>query len=239
MERIGAGQSPRGSPIIAGVNILALDTATEACSAAVLREDGSLFEAFEVAPRQHMHLLPRMMERVLAAAQLEKSDLTHCAFTNGPGAFTGIRIAAAQAQGIGLALGIPLLPVSTLAALAQTAFDRFTGDNVLVALDARMQEIYWACYTRNPTGLARLVGGERLSSAADIVIDSGIDLGAGHGWIESLRESAEFPVEFSLLPGAGSLARLAAAAAAAGGAIEASRISINYLRNQVADKAAN
>ncbi len=139
-----------------GVNILALDTATEACSAALLREDGCVFSEFEIAPRQHTRLLPRMMDAVIAAAAIDKRQLTHCAFSNGPGAFTGIRIAAAQAQGIGIALGIPLVPVSTLAVLAQVAFDRGEAERVLVALDARMQEVYWAVYNRDASGLAEL-----------------------------------------------------------------------------------
>ena len=76
------------------MNILAIDSATEACSAALLRADGEVFSEFEIAPRQHMRLLPQMMERVLAAGSVAKHSLTHCAFSNGPGAFTGIRIAA-------------------------------------------------------------------------------------------------------------------------------------------------
>ncbi len=107
------------------MNILALDSSTEACSAALLREDGEVFARFEIAPRQHTRLLPQMMNQVLGESGVEKSLLTHCAFANGPGAFTGIRIAAAQAQGIGIGLGIPLLPVSTLATLAQVSLDRY------------------------------------------------------------------------------------------------------------------
>jgi tRNA threonylcarbamoyl adenosine modification protein YeaZ len=84
----------------------------------LLRADGEVFAEFEVAPRQHTRLLPLMMEQVLNASAIPRHSISHCAFANGPGAFTGIRIAAAQAQGIGIALGIPLLPVSTLAVLS-------------------------------------------------------------------------------------------------------------------------
>jgi len=143
------------------VNILAIDSATEACSVALLREDGKVFGEFEIAPRGHNRLLPEMMRRVLSQAALKKSMLSHCAFSNGPGAFTGIRIAAAQAQGIGVGLNIPLIPVSTLAVLAQTSFDRYPHNSVLVALDARMQEIYWALYRRDQRGCACLSGSER------------------------------------------------------------------------------
>ena len=217
------------------MNLLALDTSTEACSVALRRADGEIFAEFEIAPRRHMALLPQMLQRVLAAAELDKRELTHCAFTNGPGAFTGIRIAAAQAQGIGLALGIPLLPLSTLAVLAQTAFEQHRGDRVLVGLDARMQEIYWAIYQRDADGRARLVDQERLSDAANVVIDDGIDFGAGHGWTEALSPRAKFPLLPGLMPEARAL--LSLAAAQADNAIDPGRIEINYLRNKVAEKA--
>lgn len=219
------------------MNILAIDSATEACSAALLREDGASFGEFDIAPRQHARLLPEMILRVLADAGLERSHLTHCAFGNGPGAFTGIRIAAAQAQGIGIGLGIPLLPVSTLAILAQTAFDRYSWRSTLAALDARMQEIYWACYARDDDGCARLLGEERLGSAAQLLQEADTESGAGHGWLTELRRERSFPIDENLLPDARSLLRLARRAADSGLAVDAGDIRINYLRNRVAEKA--
>ena len=164
------------------MNILALDTSTEACSAALLREDGAIFSEFEIAPRQHMKRLPMMMDDVLSAASVSRRSISHCAFANGPGSFTGIRIGTAQAQGIGLALNIPLIPVSTLAVLAQTCLDQNEYNNTLVALDARMQEVYWARYYRDEGGCARLEGSEHISPASKMDIDPGIECGAGHGW---------------------------------------------------------
>ena len=219
------------------MNILAIDTATEACSAAVLRADGASFDTFEIAPRRHNALLPGMMERVLDAAGIAKTDLTHCAFTNGPGAFTGIRIAAAQAQGIGIGLGIPLLPVSTLAVLAQAAIDRYACEKPLAALDARMDEIYWAEYRRDAAGLACLRGKERLDRVEAIEIDAATDFGAGHGWVEALRSQVAFEVDPALFPAAASLLKLAAVAARNGDGVEAGAIDINYLRNRVAEKS--
>ena len=220
------------------MNVLAIDTSTEACSAALLREDGAIFSEFKIAPRQHVQLLPVMMDAVLSAAKLQRRSISHCAFSNGPGAFTGIRIAAAQAQGIGLALDIPLLPVSTLAVLAQVCLDHFESDNTLVALDARMQEIYWAIYQRDSEGRARLVGSERLDSIDQIEIEASIECGGGHGWFEELRTRVSFPVDDSLLPSAQSLLKLASAAIEQNLGVDASHVSINYLRNQVAEKAA-
>ena len=219
------------------MNILAIDTSTEACSAALLRADGQIFSEFDVAPRQHTRLLPLMMDRVLLAAGIAKDSISHCAFANGPGAFTGIRIAAAQAQGIGIALGIPLLPVSTLALLAQTGIDRNNCSRPLVALDARMQEIYWALYQRDDKGLARLVGRERLTSVDAVELDDNVDLGIGHGWLDALRASAIFAVDAELLPDARSLLRLAQSAVQANRGVDATAVGINYLRNRVAEKA--
>ena len=219
------------------MNILAIDSSTEACSAALYREDGAIFDCFEIAPRQHARLLPAMMAQVLDAAGLDRMAITHCAFTNGPGAFTGIRIAAAQAQGIGIALGIPLLPVSTLAVLAQVAVDRMACSRPLAALDARMDEIYWGVYERDDSGLARLCGRERLDRAGEIDIDGAVDCGIGHGWVEELRAKVKFEVSSRLLPDAKSLLGLAAAAAREGSGVDAGAVGINYLRNRVAEKA--
>lgn len=222
-----------------GVNILALDTSTEACSAALLRDNGDIFAEFEVAPRQHVRLLPQMIESVLERAALDRRAITHCAFANGPGAFTGIRIAAAQAQGIGIGLGIPLLPLSTLAVLAQTGIDRYGCGRPLVALDARMQEIYWAVYRRDAGGLASSCGRERLSAVGQVEIDDEVDLGLGHGWVDALCARARIEIDRQLLPDARSMLKLAAAAVRAGGGVDASAAGINYLRNRVAEKAAS
>ena len=220
------------------MNILALDTSTEACSAALWREDGAIFSEFELAPRQHMKRLPLMMEAVLSAASVSRKSISHCAFCNGPGSFTGIRIGTAQAQGIGLALDIPLVPVSTLAVLAQTCLDQNQFGNTLVALDARMQEVYWARFRRNNEGFACLEGNEHVSSVNDMELESDIECGAGHGWMDELPSRVGFPVEVDLLPTARSLLKLAKKAIEQGNMVDARHIRINYLRNQVAKKAS-
>ncbi|MDH3221550.1 MAG: tRNA (adenosine(37)-N6)-threonylcarbamoyltransferase complex dimerization subunit type 1 TsaB [Gammaproteobacteria bacterium] len=219
------------------MNILAIDTSTEACSAALLRDDGAVFGEYAVAPRQHTTLLPAMMDGVLQASGLDKSAITHCAFANGPGAFTGIRIAAAQAQGIGIALNIPLLPISTLAVLAQTGFDCLDCRRILTALDARMGEIYWATYQRDENGHARLVGVERLGAANEIDIADDVDCGIGHGWSDELRDRVGFEIDAGLLPDARALLKLAESSARLGLGVAAGAVGINYLRNRVAEKA--
>ncbi len=225
-------------PYDCGVNLLALDTSTEACSVALLRTDGEVFHRFEVAPRQHNRLLPQMLDAVMTHADVARRELDYCAVTNGPGAFTGIRIAAAQAQGIGVALAIPLVPLSTLAVLAQTRFDRSPGNQVLVALDARMNEIYWAVYRRDQAGLAVACGPEHLSAESAVEIPSQVDCGAGHGWLEGLRSASSVEVDFDLLPDARSMLALARRQVEEAAVVPAEQIEMNYLRNRVAEKSA-
>lgn len=225
------------------MNILAIDTSTDACSAALLRDDGVIFSEFEVAPRQHTRLLPKMMDAVLRAAGCSRTMISHCAFANGPGAFTGVRIAASTAQGIGIALKVPLVPVSTLATLAQVSLDRQAGDTTMVALDARMGEVYWALYHRSEEGLAVLSGEEHLNTieAVNPVIVPSI--GAGHGWSvgqeswQSWTDAKNIDVDATLLPDSQSLLKLAENAIKQGQICTTENISINYLRNQVAEKS--
>lgn len=221
------------------MNILALDTATEACSVALRRADGAIFSEFEIAPRQHTRLLPIMMNAVLNAAQCTKSSITHCAFSNGPGAFTGVRIAAATAQGIGIALKVPLVPISTLATLAQVGFDQQADGSILVALDARLDEVYWAVYQSDDDGLACLSGTEHLSKICDVNIDASVKRGIGHGWLvgQPIWQSYSlFTVDTELLPHACSLLKLAARAVRQAQTCTAAEININYLRHQVTDR---
>jgi len=222
------------------LNILAIDTSTEACSAALLCSDGQVFSEFAITPRQHTRYLPQMMDAVLVAADLSKQSLTHCAFANGPGAFTGIRIAAATIQGISLGLNIPVVQISTLATLAQTCFDRYAVDNAVVALDARMDEVYWAQYQIDENRLALLVGEEKLDKLEDVVFDSTPACGAGHGWAVApdswLNGDSKIKIDSHLLPDARSLLKLARQAVLENQVLDAENTSINYLRNRVAEK---
>lgn len=223
------------------MNILALDTATEACSVALLRSDQSVFGEFELAPRQHNRLLPMMLDQVVSAAGLQRSEINYCAYTNGPGAFTGIRIGTAQAQGIGLALGIPLVPISTLAVIAQHCFDKSSARSVIATLDARMGEIYWARYCRGKTGLADLQGSEKLTSVSNPLPLGDIDtiVGSGVG-VLALPEvpPGSLTSDPHCLPDARFMLGLAERSIELGRCFSASVAPINYLRNQVAEKSA-
>ena len=127
------------------MKLLALDTATEACSAAVW-VDGGVAERYLLAPRRHAALIMPMIEDVLAEAGLGVGHLDAIAFGRGPGAFTGIRIAVGITQGIAFAADVPVVPISTLAALALGAAREFEQTHIATALDARMGEIYWGVY---------------------------------------------------------------------------------------------
>nr|WP_113866211.1 tRNA (adenosine(37)-N6)-threonylcarbamoyltransferase complex dimerization subunit type 1 TsaB [Brenneria salicis]NMN91575.1 tRNA threonylcarbamoyladenosine biosynthesis protein TsaB [Brenneria salicis ATCC 15712 = DSM 30166]RBP63045.1 tRNA threonylcarbamoyladenosine biosynthesis protein TsaB [Brenneria salicis ATCC 15712 = DSM 30166]RLM30795.1 tRNA (adenosine(37)-N6)-threonylcarbamoyltransferase complex dimerization subunit type 1 TsaB [Brenneria salicis ATCC 15712 = DSM 30166] len=132
--------------------ILALDTATEACSVA-LWNDGEIHSLFEVCPREHTQRVLPMVQQVLAEGGLTLGELDAVAFGQGPGSFTGVRIGIGIAQGLALGAELPMIGVSTLATLAQGAFRRINATQVLAAIDARMGEVYWAQYQRDADGV--------------------------------------------------------------------------------------
>ncbi len=127
------------------MNILALDTSTEACSAALLGEN-KIISRFEVKPNQHSHLLLPMIDELLAEAGLNKTQLDAIAFGCGPGSFTGLRIAASVAQGIAFAQDLPVIPISSLQTMAQAAYQAFGYKKVLVAIDAHVQSLYYGMF---------------------------------------------------------------------------------------------
>lgn len=165
------------------MKILAIETATEACSAAVLCED-DIVEQYEVAPRKHNELILPMCEQVLAECGVSLSQLDAVAFGCGPGAFTGVRIAAGVTQGIAYAHDLPVLMVSTLANLAQQAISESNLHNyILPAIDARMDEIYWAIYKAGDCSLVELVEQERVQAPESVELNfEPITYGLGSGW---------------------------------------------------------
>ncbi|AKH65347.1 MULTISPECIES: tRNA (adenosine(37)-N6)-threonylcarbamoyltransferase complex dimerization subunit type 1 TsaB [Photorhabdus] len=128
--------------------ILAIDTATEACSVALLN-DGAVLAQFEISPREHTQRILPMVQSVLAESGISLQQLDALAFGRGPGSFTGVRIGVGIAQGLALGAELPVIGVSTLNTMAQGVF-RLTGaTQVLAAIDARMGEVYWGQYTRD------------------------------------------------------------------------------------------
>jgi len=217
--------------------ILALDTATEACSVALLYQ-GQIRAHGEVIPRLHAQRLLPMLQALLAEAGIALSALDAIAFGRGPGAFTGVRIAASVVQGLAFALERPVLPVSNLAALAQRALREHGQTQVAAAIDARMGELYWGCY-RCEQGQMRLQGVEAVLPPAQAVLPgntSGHWFGAGSGWSVA-GEHQQLPISGKakdLLPHAQDILHLAALAYARGEVIPAEQAQPVYLRDKVA-----
>jgi tRNA threonylcarbamoyladenosine biosynthesis protein TsaB len=141
------------------MKILGLDTSGEACSAALLVE-GSVIQRLERAPRRHGELILGMLQGLLDEAGLGLRHLDAVAFGRGPGSFTGVRIAVAVAQGAAFGAGLPTVPISTLAALAQGEHRRTGRRRILAALDARMGELYWGAFEPGPEGVMVPLGAE-------------------------------------------------------------------------------
>ena len=221
------------------MNLLALDTATEACSAALCR-DGSVTARYEVAPRDHTRLVLPMVEGLLRDAGLAPGDLDALAFGRGPGSFTGVRIATSVVQGIALGAGLPVVGVSSLAAIAQRAWREHQASPVMVCLDARMGEVYWGVYRVDAGGVMQLQGDEHVSAPGAIAVgDSARDgvFAAGPGWdayAELARTEAAGGSDHGLLPHAQDMLTLALPAVAAGAVVPAHAALPTYLRDEVA-----
>jgi tRNA threonylcarbamoyladenosine biosynthesis protein TsaB len=219
------------------MNLLAIETSTEACSVALLCGD-TLIARSEIAPRRHAELLLPMCEAVLDEAGLRRGDLDVLAVGRGPGAFTGVRLAVSAVQGIALALDVPVVPVSSLAALALQAPDN--GARVLAVIDARMGEVY-AGWFRRVDARIEAIGDETVGAAAALrCADDAACNVIGSGWasyreaIESVLPSPPRWADGERYPQAADVARLAAPIAAKGGGIAADQVLPVYLRDKVA-----
>jgi len=224
------------------MNIIALDTCTESCSAALLYQ-GELFEYVEMTQRGHSELILGMLDKVLTQAGIGMSAIDVLAFGRGPGSFTGVRVGVGVAQGIAFARDIPVVPVSSLAAVAQGAADQLDIDHLAVAMDARMGEVYWARYQLEK-GLVEVGDHERVCPPQEFLADpsSSAWAGIGTGWREYdaiLRESFNnqlTQVSTEHYPRAASIVKLAQIEALAGRVLPADQAMPVYLRNNVAKK---
>ena len=159
------------------MKLLALETSTEACSVAV-SVDGAIHERVDHG-QHHSDVILGMAQQVLAEAGLTLKQLDAIAFSRGPGSFTSLRIGAGVVQGLAFGANLPVVPVSSLAVLAQGV----DAPKVLAAFDARMNQVYLGAYVRNEKGLAELEGQEIVIAPADVPLPEGSGwVGAGSGW---------------------------------------------------------
>jgi tRNA threonylcarbamoyladenosine biosynthesis protein TsaB len=165
------------------MKLLVIDTATEACSVAL--QVGDLYiSQFEICPQQHSQRLLPMVDEVLEEGCLSIKQLDCLAFGRGPGSFTGVRIATGMIQGLALGANLPVVAVSTLAAMAQQAIEQFQFEDIIAAIDARMGEVYFAHY-KNVAGIAQLQGQEQVlppAQAAILMSNTSSPCGVGSGW---------------------------------------------------------
>ncbi|MCW8899670.1 MAG: tRNA (adenosine(37)-N6)-threonylcarbamoyltransferase complex dimerization subunit type 1 TsaB [Gammaproteobacteria bacterium] len=218
------------------MKILAIDTATEACSVSLLN-DGYCQEIFEVIPRQHTERVLPMVDEILKKADVTLSQLSAVAFNSGPGSFTGVRVGTSVAQGLAFSCDLPVIPVSSLAALAQLAFREENKEQILSAIDARMAEVYWGCYQLE-SGIMRLIGKEHVSPVAEIK-QTGQWHCQGSGWDTfktELEQSNLVNVTSSTLncfPHAQDIAILAADMFQQGKMVSAEDAIPSYIRDEV------
>ena len=163
------------------MNILAIETATDACSCA-LDCSGTIVARHAVEPRRHTELLLAMIDEVLADAGAGLGMLDAIAFGRGPGSFTGLRIACSVAQGLGFGADRPLVAVSTLQVIAGGMHRSQGVLRVLVAIDARMGEVYWGGFEWDGATMAPAFEESVVSPHAVHVPGAGTWAGAGSGW---------------------------------------------------------
>jgi tRNA threonylcarbamoyladenosine biosynthesis protein TsaB len=217
--------------------LIAIETSTESCSAALLR-DGALIERSELAPRRHAELILPMIEALLDEAGVSRRQLDAIAVGRGPGAFTGVRLAISVAQGLALGLDIPVVPVSSLAALAQDA-PAAAAQMILAAIDARMGEIYAGAFRRGANGLVELIGEESVGQAGDFILPQVHSI-VGSGWdaygtvLATRLPAAPLFADGARYPQAHAIAQLAAPQLAAGRGLAPELALPVYLRDKVA-----
>ena len=226
------------------MKILALDTATEGCSAA-LWIDGALLERAVELPRGHADRILQMVQELLAESGTALRALDAIAFGRGPGSFTGVRLAASVTQGLAFGADLGVVPVSDLRAVAQgsqAASGQASVLPTLVCNDARMQEVYWSCFVPGPDGLMQAVGPERVGKPGTVSLPTewrGPVFGAGRGFASYPQLRAGLGAVLAgwdehILPWARDIAALAVPEVRAGRLVPPEQALPTYLRDDVA-----
>lgn len=225
------------------MRILAIDTATEACSVA-LWNDGTTFAHFEECPREHTQRILHLVKTILTEGNTALTDLDALAYGRGPGSFTGVRIGIGIAQGLALGADLPMIGVSTLATMAQGAWRMTGATRVLAAIDARMGEVYWAEYTRDENGVwhgeetEAVLKPEAVTGRLKQLSGEWATVGTGWpAWPEMAKDTGLTLVDGNmLLPAAEDMLPIACQLLAAGKTVAVEHAEPVYLRNTVAWK---
>ncbi|HLB42150.1 MAG TPA: tRNA (adenosine(37)-N6)-threonylcarbamoyltransferase complex dimerization subunit type 1 TsaB [Gammaproteobacteria bacterium] len=218
------------------VKILAFDTSSIACSVALQMGD-DIQGIDKIVPMNQAKFILPIIKELLEMFSLTLYQLDAIAFGNGPGSFTGIRISSGVAQGLGLATGLPLIPVSSLAALAQTAYLDKQWEKLLVAVDAKTGQVYFASYQVNSHACVELIGKEEVSvlEKISLPLESGW-YGVGDGWLtydKTLLSTSKLrltAINSSLYASARAILKQAEIKFNQGDWIEASQANPSYLR---------
>ena len=235
------------------INILAIETSSNACSAAVLTSQNNqieIFEVFQDAPRQHNVLIIPMLDEVLEKANMQLSDMDALAFGRGPGAFTGVRVATSVIQAMAFGADIQVAPISSLAALAQGIYRLTKKTQLFVANDARMNEVYAGAFQLN-NGFMQEVASEKVIAPelleqeyGDFLSQSTNWSAVGSGWnayndvLQPFLEKQSLnQVKVELLPHAQDIAFLALNQVNNNQLYPASQVVPIYLRDNVAKKS--
>ncbi len=221
------------------MKLLAFDTSTEYLSLALMQGDD--ITTFDVlAGQSHSQLILPQIQALLADAGLQVKDLQGVAFGAGPGSFTGVRIAAGVAQGLGFGAGLPVAGICTLQALAEAS----GADKVLACLDARMGEVYFAAYIKNAGSWQAVIEPGLYKPQAVPAVEGRDWVGVGSGWqayaeqLSQVYQEQVQDVRPELLPTASAVLRLAKPEFMSGKPLPAADAMPIYIRNRVALKTA-
>lgn len=218
--------------------ILALDTATEACSVA-LHHAGHITSLHELSPRTHTQRILPMIDELLQQAGIMLNQVDYLAFGRGPGSFTGVRVGVGVAQGLAMGADLPVVGVSNLLAMAEQAYQELGATEVIALIDARMNEVYFAQFQRNEQGWQEIVPEQVCApekAIAQFVLAEQPVTVVGTGWAAYSQFSAEnrsLVVSEITLPSAKYMLSLAETAIAQGKTQTALEIEPVYLRNEV------
>jgi tRNA threonylcarbamoyladenosine biosynthesis protein TsaB len=222
------------------MKLLAIETATEACSVA-LKIDDSVFVEEVLEPRQHAKLIVPFIDKVLKAGKVSVNDLDAIAVSIGPGSFVGLRIGLSVAQGLAAPFDIPVVPVSTLQVIAQSAYAKYSEKKIIVAMDAFMGEIYLGDYAVSNDGLMQANCDDKIVSPEKLTIKSESVFSVGSAWKKYQKElEAEAAkltkIEINVFPSAEDLLLLAEKSCTEGGLSKAENVLPVYLRDESAWK---